>query len=270
MRLNRPELHSLAGAYALDAVSRADYARFERHLAGCEQCRQEIRGFRDTLARVGASAAVRPRAELRDQAMQAASRTRQLAPRRSGQPPAGWGRHAAAGHGRVLPRRPLGSWLSWSPRLATGVTGLAAVVVAAAVAMGLLVASAQHRLRQVQASRNELTAVLDAPDVTLLTARVTAGGQAHVLESARLRAFVFTATGLAALPAAKGYELWLIGPAGVRPAGMLPRAEAGTTAPVVVSGVARGDQLGVTVERSAGTARPTTPVILHLDLKLPS
>ena len=33
MRLRRPELHTLAGAYALDALSEADRARFERHLA---------------------------------------------------------------------------------------------------------------------------------------------------------------------------------------------------------------------------------------------
>jgi anti-sigma-K factor RskA len=285
MRRNRAELHSLAGAYALDALTEPDHARFERHLAGCEQCRQEVRGFREAAARVGASAAVRPRAELRDQAMWAASRTRQLPPRRSGEQPAGWGRHAAA-HGRVRPGRVLagrarpgraltgraltgrlrGPWLSWSPWLARGVTGLAAVVVAVAVAMGVLAASAQHRLRQVQDSQNELAAVVDAPDVKLLTAAMTAGGHAHVLESPRLRAFVFTAAGLPALPAAKAYELWLIGPAGTRPAGLLPRSKAGQTGPVVVAGLAQGDHLGVTVEPAGGVPSPTSRPVLTLRL----
>jgi anti-sigma-K factor RskA len=266
MRRNRAELHSLAGAYALDALAEADHARFERHLAGCEQCRQEIRGFREAAARVGASAAVRPRAGLRDQAMRAASRTRQLPPRRNGEHPGGWGRHAAAARGRGMPGRRPGTWPRWSPWLTRGVTGLAAVVAAVAVAMGLLVASTQHRLREVQSSRDQLAAVLDAPDVQLLTARMTAGGQAHVLESRHLRAFVFTAAGLPVLPAAKGYELWLIGPAGTRPAGVLPRPKAGTAGPVVVSGLARGDHLGVTVEPVAGAARPTSGPVLTLRL----
>ena len=77
---DRAELHSLAGAYALNAVSAPDQARFERHLAGCEQCRLEVRGFGETAARLGASQAVRPRPELRDQALRTAARTRQLPP----------------------------------------------------------------------------------------------------------------------------------------------------------------------------------------------
>jgi anti-sigma-K factor RskA len=264
VRRNRAELHSLAGAYALDALGELDHARFDRHLAGCEQCRHEVRGFREAAARVGASAAVRPRAELRDQAMRAASRTRQLPPRRSGDTPEGWGRHAMA-HGRVLPGR-RAPRLFRSPWLARGITGLAAAVVAVAVAMGVLAAGAQHRLRQVQDSRNELAAVLGAPDVQLLTARVTSGGQAHVLESRHLRAVVFTAAGLHALPAAEGYELWLIGPAGTRSAGVLPRLRAGGTGPVVVSGLVRGDHLGITVEPVAGVARPTSGPLLSLRL----
>jgi anti-sigma-K factor RskA len=194
--------------------------------------------------------------------MLAASRTRQLPPRHSGETPEGWGRHAAA-RGRVLPGR-LGSWLFRGPWLARGITGLAAVVVAVAVAMAVLAAGAQHRLREVQNSRNELEAVLGAPDVQLLTARVTSGGQAHVLESRHLRAFVFTAAGLRALPAAEGYELWLIGPAGTRSAGVLPRLTAGRTGPVVVSGLTRGDHLGMTVEPVAGAARPTSGPLLSL------
>jgi anti-sigma-K factor RskA len=264
MRRDRAELHSLAGAYALDAVSDADHTRFERHLSGCEQCRQEVRGFHEAAARIGASAAVRPRAELRDQAMRAASRTRQLPPRIAGADPAGWGRHAAAGRGHPVPARRGGPWL------VRGVTGLATAVVAVAVAMSALAAVTQHRLSQELASRHEIAAVLSAPDVIMLTARVTNGGQAHVLESRHMHAIVITAAGLPALPAARGYELWLMGPAGTRPAGMLPRPKAGMTAPMVVSGLARGDQLGVTVEPAAGTARPSTPVILDLNLKLAS
>src|ERR1700735_2423059 len=74
------DLHTLVGAYAMDAVSDADRARFEQHLAACEQCREETRGLREATARLAQAAAVQPRAGLRDATLQAAARTRQLPP----------------------------------------------------------------------------------------------------------------------------------------------------------------------------------------------
>jgi anti-sigma factor RsiW len=62
MRRGRTDLHTLAGAYALDAISDADRAQFEQHLARCEACAAEIRGLREATATLGAAAAVRPRA----------------------------------------------------------------------------------------------------------------------------------------------------------------------------------------------------------------
>ena len=46
MRTSRPEPHSLAGAYALDALAGKDLVRFERHLAGCPPCAAELRTLR--------------------------------------------------------------------------------------------------------------------------------------------------------------------------------------------------------------------------------
>ncbi len=58
MRPGRPEPHTLAGAYALDALAGTDRTRFERHLARCEQCSQEISGLRE--ARRGTDPAALP------------------------------------------------------------------------------------------------------------------------------------------------------------------------------------------------------------------
>jgi anti-sigma-K factor RskA len=52
--------HTLAGAYAMDAISAADRARFERHLDGCEECAQEVASLREATARLGTAAAVTP------------------------------------------------------------------------------------------------------------------------------------------------------------------------------------------------------------------
>ena len=77
---------------------------------------------------------------------------------------------------------------------------------------------------------------------------------------------VFTSSGLPALPSAKVYELWLLGTGGARPAGLVPEASAGRTAPVLASGLKTGDKLGMTVEPSGGTSSPTTTPILLVPL----
>jgi anti-sigma-K factor RskA len=256
MRRSQTDLHTLAGAYALDAVSDADRAQFEQHLARCEACAAEIRGLREATARLGASAAVRPRAELKARALRAAAHTRQLPPVTGDAPAArpGWPSRLAAGRRSRLWQRP------WLPRL---VTAVAAGLLAVAVAMGFLAMGSQHRLDQDQARGHSIAAVLNAPDVTMLTARVVSGGTATVLESRHMRALVFTAAHLPALPAAKDYELWLTGPGGVRPAGMLPHSGAGMIGPMVVSGLAAGDRMGLTVEPADGSARrPSAPIMM--------
>ena len=51
------DLHSLAGAYALDALADPERSRFEEHLATCDACAQEVRGLRETASHLGAAVA---------------------------------------------------------------------------------------------------------------------------------------------------------------------------------------------------------------------
>src|SRR5262249_60927522 len=54
--------------------------RFERHLAGCEVCRQEARSLREAAGRLAAVTAVPPPHHVREQVLTEAARTRQRPP----------------------------------------------------------------------------------------------------------------------------------------------------------------------------------------------
>ena len=56
----------------------------------------------------------------------------------------------------------------------------------------------------------------------MTTRAVLGGGTVTVVMSDSKDALVFTAKDLRALPAARGYELWLVGPAGDRPVDHAP------------------------------------------------
>jgi anti-sigma-K factor RskA len=263
MRTRRPEPHTLAGAYALDALTGTDRARFEKHLGRCDQCAREVSGLREATARLATATAAEPPPGLTERARAAAARTRQLPPgTRAGAAP--WpARHAAM-------TRPAGSRSraagirrrTWTPRLALA---MAAAAIAAGL-LGVTAHTAAHRLGQQQLRGHAIAAVLTAPDATMLHARVTTGGTATIVMSARQRALVFAAAGLRALPSSQCYELWLMGPGGDRPAGMLPDAQQGMTGPVIASGLTAGDHLGLTIEPAGGARHPNTTMILVIAL----
>ena len=245
MNLHRQEVHTLAGAYAMDAISAPDRARFERHLAGCQECAREIASLREATARLATATAVSPPSGLKERVMAAAALTRQ-------QPP---------------PVSELSTRRAWRGRLTIAVAAVAAVVVlGAAVVFGIANGSMRDQLSQAQASSQQIAAVLTARDATMMTGAVTGGGTATIVMSHSRHALVFTAADLHALPASRGYELWLIGPAGDRQVTMLPAGRHGMTGPVVASGLRPGDHLALTAEPPGGPARPTVPMMLDVVL----
>ncbi len=127
----------------------------------------------------------------------------------------------------------------------------------------LAVVAALGSARAVDAA---IAALLSAPDARTTSAATSAGGTATVVSSLRQAAFVFTSSGLRALPATEVYELWFIGRGGARPAGLVPPASGGGTSPVLASGLEPGDQVGVTIEPAGGTAAPTTTPIVVMTL----
>ncbi len=203
---------------------------------------------------MAAAAAVSPRPELRQSTMQAAAVTRQLRPEVAGDRPAAGSRRWPAG--RRIAR----------PWLAGVAAGLMVVLAVAAVLLGLHAGAMQQRLAAQERRDSAMTAVLGAHDAVVLTAAVSTGGTATVVMSHQARALVFTASGLARLPGVMSYELWLAGPAGATPAGMLPPGRRGMSGPMVVGGLARGEQLELTVEPASGSRQPTSAPIVRVAL----
>jgi anti-sigma-K factor RskA len=250
------ELHALAGAYALNALDDEERDRFERHLHGCRACADEVRGFTATVTAMGLAAASEPPPDLKTRVLAAAATTRQLPPLAAGRRPA----RAAGEPGRASSRRPpLAQRSPWIPRLALGA---GAAGLAAAVALGVVTITTQQRLDTAQSSNAAIAAVLNAPDAQIASAATSAGGTATVVASVHDGTMVFTSSGLSPLPTEKVYELWFLGPGNARRAGLVPPATAGTTAPVLASGLKPGDKIGVTVEPAGGTNAPTTPTIV--------
>ena len=253
----RSDVHTLAGAYAMDAVPPSERAAFERHLASCGECRQEVRGLSEAAASLAGATAVQPSAAFREATLRAAAQTRQLPPTDAA-PPAPW---------RALRRQGLGP-RGWRPRLGVALAGTVACVLAVvAIVAGISAYGMHSRLDQDQGHDHAVAMVLGAPDAKMMTAPVTTGGTATVVMSHRERALVFTAADLRVLPSSESYELWLMGPAGNKPAGMINVSGSGKMAsPMVVAGLSSGDRVGMTVEPAGGSPHPTTPLVVVIAL----
>jgi hypothetical protein len=243
MQLLRPDLHTLTGAYVLDAIADpAEEHRFGRHLRRCQACAAEVRGLREVTTSLALAAAAEPPPAMRERVMVAVRQTRQVAPETE---------HRAR---------------SWRPRLAPVLAAAAAVAIILAVAAGIRLASTQRQLSAAQAQAQAIGAVLSAPDARILSGRTTVGGVATVVVSAARRDLVVAVAGLRPLPDGRVYQLWLMGPPRTRSAGLLPAAVRGHAGPVLATGLAAGDKLGITIEPAGGTRQPTTSPLLVLSL----
>lgn len=269
------DLHTLSGAYALHALPRREGALFEEHLARCEACEDEVRGLRETAARLALAVAEPPPVTLRPRVLAAIQHVRQAPPlvdQREAGPFEGEG---PASETQVIARQDLGFADAEPPtvvfrtrpdatvvplrsRLALALTAVAA---AAAVVLGVLAFDGRQQLERERAVQQEIVAVLAAPDSRTMHQPVTSGGTGTVLFSRERGTLVFTAAGLPPLPDGKVYELWLMGAAGIRPAGLLEGES-----PVLAQARSGDAHVGLTVEPEGGSEQPTTQPVMFAAL----
>jgi anti-sigma-K factor RskA len=228
------DLHLLIGPYVLDALEADDRARFEAHLAQCEQCRAELSGFTATAGRLGEAAADTPPADLRDRVVALAATTPQEHPAVTA----------------FVQRRPASRWAS---RLA-----LAAAVAAAILGIGGFVVEHQ-RAGELRAERSELVTVMAAPDATTTSRRVTGGGAVRVIASAQHDAAIVVGASLDALDEDHTYQVWRMDDGTPTSVGLLGPGPG----VLLVKNIAGADAFAVSVEPSGGSEQPTsTPIVV--------
>ena len=167
VKIRRDVPHTLAGAYALDAPTEPDRVRFERHLAGCEACRQEAGSLREAACWSPPFRRCCPRRAC----------VSRCSPRR----PAPW---------PSSDRLPWTSWparrrrraSSWrAPRMAVAIAGGCILV---ALVLGGLFIHTQRSLSLEQAHNRVIATILNAPDATIMSARAVTSGSATAVMSA--------------------------------------------------------------------------------------
>jgi anti-sigma-K factor RskA len=235
------DIHALSGAYAIDALDDLERAAFERHLLGCDECRSEVAGLRETAGLLAETTAAEPPAALRDRVLAEIATVRPLPP--------------AAPTPTRRPRR----------------FRLMVVAAAAAVLAVLGVGAAVWHPWTDDSSTTVPTAqrVLDAPDATSETLPLGDGATATVTRSDSVGKAVIQTHELPPLPADSVYQLWLRQPgapdSGMVSAGLMSDRPDQT---VVLEGdAATATAAGITVEPEGGSDQPTTDPIALFDFK---
>ncbi|HEY0775967.1 MAG TPA: anti-sigma factor [Nocardioidaceae bacterium] len=233
------DLHTLSGAFALNALSAEEAEQFRRHLEACAVCRQEVRELQQAAARMGASEAVPPPAYLKARVLSAADRTPQLPPRTGGGgnvievPPHRWGR-------RML---------------------LAAAAAVLVVAGGIGISQLGNESDEQQSLLAEgVVRVFEAEDAHRAEMPTETGGTLRVAASPELNQMAVDTDELPPLDDQHVYQLWAVHDGAMESVGVLePDKGAYMDMPTPDTEVA------ITVEPVGGSEQPTTDPIMRVN-----
>src|SRR5947207_8897683 len=227
--------HDLLAVYALDALDDDERERFERHLAECEECTEQLALLREPVAALAyAAEGPVPRNELRDRIIEGARAEPRAAVIR-------------------LPRR------NWA---LGAVAGVAAVAAALAIGLGLWANSLSNSLdreRSANAAYKQAAELLSGK----ATARPLVGANGSLLVAQNGRA-ALVVCGLAGAPAAKTYEAWVISGKPPQPAGLF-RGGGGCRPVLLTRRVPGNATVAVTLERAGGRPSPTLPILFRAE-----
>lgn len=226
------DLHTLSGAYAIDALSEEEARQFDRHLEECPACREEVRELQAAAAKMGAAEALAPPPALRARVLAAADQMPQLPP-------------------RVTTRLESVRKRRWSAKL---VAAAAAVILA--VSGGVAVFESQRGDDQSVV----VAQVFQAGDARTKTVP-TDHGSVTVATSADLGRMAVRTDGLRALSGKRVYQLWAVHGGTPTSAGVIEDLKAGAAMALP----SEGTTVAITVEPHGGSEQPTTAPFVTVD-----
>jgi anti-sigma-K factor RskA len=247
--MNSADVHTLTGAYAVDALDGEELERFEAHLEECGACRREVEELQATAAQLGSASFETPPAHLKGDVMAAIDRTRQLPPLPRPRP-----EEDATSATPLAARRP------WHQRLLAPAAAVLALVV---IGQTAIIANMSDRLGSIEATA-PVDDLLGAAD--LMTVEVDDGGtRARLLASPTMGEGMFVVDGMTPAPGEQDYQLWLITADAAIPAGIVEIVD-GHGMQMVTGDIASVVALGVTMEPAGGSSQPTSDPIMLVEM----
>jgi anti-sigma-K factor RskA len=224
--------HDLLAAYALDALDEDERERFETHLAGCEECIEQLALLREPVAALAyaAEGPVPPR-ELRDRIVEGARAEPRAAVIK-------------------LPRR------NWA---LGAVAAVAAAAACLAIGLGFWANSLSNSLDR----ERRATSRLDQLFQENATAKPLIGANGSLIVS-RNGSGAILVCGLANAPSSKTYEAWVITGNSPVPAGTF-RGGSGCRPVFLTEPVPNKATVAVTLERAGGATSPTLPILFRAE-----
>jgi anti-sigma-K factor RskA len=243
------DVHTLSGAYALDALSPEERETFREHLAACQACRDEVHELRQAAARMGAAQWSVPPPALRARVLEAAARTPQQPPAPTAASPVA----PSAGDGDRL-RDPAAPRHRRWPGLLAAAAAVVALGVGGAIGFGAL-----------DSEETELAApaqvVFGADDARTATVETANGGKLTVGISQERNEMAVDARELPDLDQEHVYQLWTVHQDTMVSAAVLTDDTTGAA-----MGLPEEDtQVAVTIEPAGGSEEPTTEPIATVD-----
>ncbi len=231
--MTEPDVHTLTGPYVLDALPEDERTRFEQHLTECTFCTTEVAELREAAIKLSTQVATPPPPALKTNVMSAIDQIRQV-------PPLIPGARDEVSRRRVSRR---------------SVLALAAAALAVAGAGGIAIDQYRDKQEAIQANER-MAAVLAEPDARTVHGAVNGGGQATIVMSPRANAAVVVLRDLPKLPANHTWQLWLMDR---NQTGHSVGLTSGDLTTVVENAVTDRVALGLTIEPTGGSTKPTLP-----------
>ncbi len=228
------DLHELVAPYALDALDADERERFERHLAECERCSEQLADLQEAAGALAfAAEGPEPPSSLRGRILESA-------------------RAESGAKVLAFPRR------RWA---LPAVASVAAAAACAAIGLGLWASSLSRSLDRERSAKAGYARAVELLGGGAQIRRLTdAEGGLLVTPGGGEAALVVC--GLSPAPPDKTYEAWVIEEGTPRPAGLF-RGGGGCPPVLLDRQVPAGAIVAVTLERKGGAEKPTGPILLH-------